>query len=216
MSAREGLQERWFPVERVTRLSECRRTILMTPEPSTAEDVPRSSSSTQKRPNSEYRARVKPPAKGIIPSTSSSIAVTKTIGIYLNGEATTRFQQESLVATMTQPTNGVGEDWLPFTTSIDQNTYIGFCLSQHTSTGYSPSKLFLDREQPTGSYHDYVYHKSLQIQATFGIVRERMQRSAEVRAYKYDLRVKPKGFYYPAQSLDLKKSGPIGTKAHKN
>lgn len=71
--------------------------------------------------------------------------------------------------------------------------------SQHTSTGYSPSKLFLnrelyllldlvleeclDREQPTRSYHDYVYEKGLQIQATFGIARERMQRSAEVRAY---------------------------------
>src|SRR6218665_1884732 len=103
---------------------------------------------------------MEPPAKEIITSSRDSIAVTKTIGVYLNGEATTRFQQESTVATRTQPTNGVGDDRPPLTSSIDQATVV--------------------------------------------VARERMQRSAEVGAYKHDRRGKPKRFYYPKAWIQRK------------
>src|SRR6218665_1609440 len=104
-----GLQGRWFPVEKATRLSECRRAVLLKPETAAAKDGLRSVNSTPKRANVESEARAKPPAKEIITSSRDSIAVTKTIGVYLNSEATTRFPQESTVATRTQPTNGVRE-----------------------------------------------------------------------------------------------------------
>jgi len=140
------------------------------PKTAAAEDGLRSVNSTPKRANVESGARAKPPAEEIITSSRDSIAVTKTIGVYLKGEATTRSRQESTVATRTQPTNGVGDDWPPLTPSIDQATVV--------------------------------------------VARQRMLRGVEVGAYQYSRRVKPKGFYYPAQSLDSKKSGPVGTKAH--
>src|SRR6218665_3272098 len=100
--------------------------------------------------------------------------------------------------------------------------------SQHSSTGYTPNRLFLNREvcmpldlvlgeciernEPTSSYHEYVHEKGAQIQATFSIARDCMRRRAEIRAYKYDLRVKPKEFpvnsfvwyFYPRKRAGLK------------
>jgi len=100
--------------------------------------------------------------------------------------------------------------------------------SVHESTGYTPNKLFLHRElcmpldlvleecleRPDGStsYHEYVREKGAQIAGTFALARECMQRQAETRAKRYDLRVKPKeypvgGFawyYYPRKRQGLK------------
>jgi len=119
-----GLQGRWFPVEKATRLSECRRAVVLKPEPAAAEDGLRSVNSTQKRPDVESGAKMKPPAKEIITSSRGSIDVTKTIEVYLNSKATTRFQQESTLATITQPTNGVGDDRPPLTPPNDQATVV--------------------------------------------------------------------------------------------
>ena len=108
--------------DKATRLSECRRAVLLKPEPSTAEDGLQSVNSTQKRANVESGARAKPPVKEIITSSRDSIAFTKTMGVYLNGEATTRSRLESTVATRTQPTNGVWDVRPPLTPSIDKAT----------------------------------------------------------------------------------------------
>ena len=100
--------------------------------------------------------------------------------------------------------------------------------SQHASTGYSPNKLFLNRElympldlvlgdcqdrPPTTTwYHEYVQDKRDQISATYALARNCMQKQAELRAKKYDLRVKTKEFsigsfvwyYYPRKRAGLK------------
>lgn len=100
--------------------------------------------------------------------------------------------------------------------------------SLHSSTGYTPNKLFLHRElcmpvdlvmeeclergEPSSSYHDYVSAMGSQIRTTFELARSCMNRQAEIRAYRYDLGVKPKEFrvdqfvwyWYPRRKQGLK------------
>ena len=100
--------------------------------------------------------------------------------------------------------------------------------SSHSSTGYTPNKLFLHRElsmpvdlvvgecgdrgEPFATYHDYVFDMGTQIRTTFEMARQCMNRQAEIRAHRYDLGVKPREFtvdqfawyYYPRRKKGLK------------
>ena len=94
------------------------------------------------------------------------------------------------------------------------------------STGFSPNKLFLGRElvapldlvmgdcylkEDAPECHEYVYEQGQQIQSTFAMARETMQRQAEIRAHGYNMRVRPATFevgqfvwmYYPRRRQKL-------------
>jgi len=100
--------------------------------------------------------------------------------------------------------------------------------SIHSSSGFTPNKLFLgrevclpvdivigeclDREAHTTSYPEYVHEQEQRMKVAFSLAREHMQKQAELRAYRYDLRVKPKEYlpnqlvlyYYPRKRPGLK------------
>ena len=70
----------------------------------------------------------------------------------------------------------------------------------------------LDRPTPTTSYSDYVHEQKQQLKAAFSLARKHMQKQAELRAYRFDLRVKSREyipcqfawFYYPRKRKGLK------------
>lgn len=100
--------------------------------------------------------------------------------------------------------------------------------TEHESTGFSPSRLFLGREpilpidlvlsdcQPVVSQivnpNDYIADVDVYLKYAYSTVREFTKRVANARAARYDLRVRPKQFnpgswvwlYYPRKHVGLK------------
>jgi transposase InsO family protein len=99
--------------------------------------------------------------------------------------------------------------------------------SKHESTGFTPNKLFLSREvcapidlvlgdcfveKEDLNCHEYVYETGKRMQTAFALARECMQTQAETRAFRYDMRVRPKTFeigqlvwyYYPRHRSMIK------------
>ena len=99
--------------------------------------------------------------------------------------------------------------------------------SEHSSTGFTPNMLFLHREtcmpldlvlddcyvkKEAPAYHDFVYERGQRIQSVAALARECMKTQQEVRAFRYDTRVKSKEFqigqlvlyFYPRRRQGLK------------
>ena len=99
--------------------------------------------------------------------------------------------------------------------------------SIHQSTGFTPNKLFLNKElcmpldlvlgdcyahENAPPCHEYVYNQGKQMQTVFAIARENMQTQAETRAFRYNLRARPSTyqvgqivwFYYPRHRQNVR------------
>jgi len=95
------------------------------------------------------------------------------------------------------------DDHLPF-------VLMAYRATQHSSTGFSPNKLFLGREnkapidlvlgnpvgdaQDASTYDEFVQHQQQFAERSHGLVREQLQRCAERRKATYDLHVKRRQF----------------------
>lgn len=81
--------------------------------------------------------------------------------------------------------------------------------SIHESTGFTPNKLFLAREicapidlvlgdcfvrEEPVACNEFVYETGKRLQSAYTLARECMQTHAETRAFRYDMRVRPKTF----------------------